>query len=58
MEVDKEYKPPEEKDLIEYYDRGFNDSKEGKEYSEPYPNESPYGIMDEANFQYYRGFYS
>lgn len=56
------YDPPSETDRAdykEYYDKGYNDAKNKKEYQEPYPGASPYGHgEDELNYWYYSGYYA
>lgn len=50
---DKEYK--------EMYDKGYNDAKEGKEYTEPHKpsnHERDTTYEDELNYWYYSGYYS
>lgn len=45
----------------EYYDKGYNEAKEGKEYKEPFKDsgherDTTYG--DELNYWYYKGYYN
>lgn len=45
---------------VEYYDKGFNDASNNKQYQEPFEwskHERDSSHTDELNYWYYKGYY-